>query len=363
MTLLAMEPSNLQVLWFILIAVLWTGYLVLEGYDYGVAMLIPFLGKNEKERRVIVNTIGPLWDGNEVWLLTAGGATFAAFPGWYATLFSGLYLPLFLVLAGLIIRGVSFEYRALHPESRWRNTFDWMAATGSFIVPLVFGVGFANFVKGLPVVQAATNDKLHVLNGQPYFLELFSLFGLLGGVVLVVLSLFHGSLFLALKTKGVVHDRAVAFANTIGIVAIVGGAIFLVWKNVAYPSSFGILDWVCLVVAAAGLAAAWWFNKSERDGIAFAGTTVAILFVAIGIFLRMWPNLGFDNSLIADPAAHLNRVTAASTELTLTIMTVAAAIFVPVVVGYQAWSIWVFRKRISTQNIPDDVHHVAVPSA
>lgn len=363
MTILAMEPSNLQVLWFVLIAVLWTGYLVLEGYDYGVGMLIPFLGKNEKERRVIVNTIGPLWDGNEVWLLTAGGATFAAFPGWYATLFSGLYLPLFLVLAGLIIRGVSFEYRAKNPDTRWRTTFDWLAATGSFIVPLVFGIGFANFIIGLPVVQAATNDKLHVLAGQPYFWQLFSPFGLLGGVVLVVLCLFHGSLFLALKTKGVVHDRAVTFANTIGMVAIVGGALFLVWKNIAYPSSFGLLDWVCLVVAAVGLVVAWWFNKSERDGIAFAGTTVAILFVAIGIFLRMWPNLGFDNSAIADPAAHLNRVTAASTELTLTIMSVAAAIFVPVVLAYQAWSVWVFRRRISTKNMPDEVLDREVASA
>ena len=350
-------------LWFILIAVLWTGYLVLDGYDYGVAMLIPFLGKNEKERRVIVNTIGPLWDGNEVWLLTAGGATFAAFPGWYATLFSGLYLPLFLVLAGLIIRGVAFEYRAKNPDTRWRTTFDWLAAVGSFIVPLVFGIGFANFVKGLPVVQAPNSPNLHMLNGQPYFWELFSPFGLLGGVVLVVLFLFHGSLFLALKTKGVIHDRAVTFAHTIGLVAIAGGAVFLVWKNLAYPSSFGLLDWVCLLLAAAGLVVAWWFNKNGRDGIAFTGTTVAVLFVAAGIFLRMWPNLGFDNSLIADPAAHLNRVTAASTELTLTIMTVAAAIFVPVVMGYQAWSIWVFRKRISTKNMPDEVPEPAVASA
>ncbi len=361
MTLLATDPSTLQVLWYILIAVLWIGYLVLEGYDYGVGMLIPFLGRNEKERRVIVNTIGPLWDGNEVWLLTAGGATFAAFPGWYATLFSGLYLPLFLVLAGLIIRGVSFEYRAKNPDTRWRTTFDWMAAIGSFIVPLVFGVGFANFIIGLPVVQAATNKNLHVLNGHPYFWQLFSLFGLLGGIVLVVLFLFHGSLFLALKTKGVVHDRAVAFANTIGLVAIVGGAIFLLWKNIAYPSSFGVLDWVCLLIAAVGLVVGWWFNRAGRDGVAFVGTIVAILFVAVGIFLRMWPNLGFDNTAVA--SAPLNRVTAASTEMTLTIMTVAAVIFVPIVLAYQAWTVWVFRKRISTKNIPDEVpSDVAVAS-
>ena len=143
------DVTVLQALWFGLIAVLWIGYLVLEGFDYGVAMLIPFLGRNDKERRVMVNTVGPVWDGNEVWLITAGGATFAAFPAWYATLFSGLYLPLFLVLFGLIIRGVSFEYRSKHPDSKWRRSFDWMAATGSFFVSLVFGVAFANFILGL----------------------------------------------------------------------------------------------------------------------------------------------------------------------------------------------------------------------
>ncbi len=358
---LAIEPSALQILWFCLIAVLWIGYLVLEGFDYGVAMLIPFLGKNEKERRVIVNTIGPLWDGNEVWLLTAGGATFAAFPAWYATLFSGLYLPLFLVLAGLIIRGVSFEYRAKHPDTRWRNTFDWMASIGSFIVTLVFGVGFANFVIGLPVVLAPNNPSLHMLNGQPYFWELFSPFALLVGVCLVVLFLFHGALFLSLKTKGVVHDRAAKFALTIGLASIVLGAIYLVWKNIAYPTTFGALDWVVAALAALPLIGAWLARRAGRDGWAFIGTTVTILFVAIGIFMRMWPNLGFDNTLVAD--SPLNAVTASSTPYTLQIMTVAAVIFVPIVLAYQAWTIWVFRKRISTKNIPDDVPIEAVPSA
>ena len=358
---LAVEPSTLQVVWYLLIAVLWTGYLVLEGFDYGVAMLIRILGKNEKERRVIVNTIGPLWDGNEVWLLTAGGATFAAFPAWYATLFSGLYLPLFLILAGLIIRGVAFEYRAKHPEAAWRNAFDWMASIGSFIVTLVFGVGFANFVIGLPVVLAPNNPSLHVVDGSPYFWELFSPFALLTGVCLVVLFLFHGALFLALKTKGVIHDRATMFAHQVGMVSIALGATYLVWKNVAYPSTFGILDWVVAALAALPLIGAWLANRAGRDGWAFAGTAVAILFVAVGIFLRMWPNLGFDNTLVADRP--LNVVTASSTAYTLGIMTIAAGIFVPIVLVYQAWSIWVFRKRISTRNIPDEVHLQEVASA
>ncbi len=345
---LAAEPSTLQVVWYVLIAVLWIGYLVLEGFDYGVGMLIPFLGKTEKERRVIVNTVGPLWDGNEVWLLTAGGATFAAFPGWYATLFSGLYVPFFLILVGLIIRGVAFEYRAKHPDARWRNTFDWMAATGSFVVSLVFGVGFANFIIGMPVALAEGSQHLHVFTGG--FWSLFSPFALLGGVVLVVLFLFHGANFLALKTKGVVHDRAEAFSGKVGLVAIVGGAIYLVWANLAY--GWGIVGWLLTVLAAVGLIASWLAIRQGRDGWAFIATTVTILLVAVWIFGRMWPNLGFDNSAAAVP---LDRVTAASTELTLTIMTGAAVVFVPIVLAYQAWSIWIFRKRISTKNIPDDV--------
>lgn len=147
----SLDASPLQIVWFLLIAVLWIGFFFLEGFDFGVSMLYPILGKDPKERRVMINTIGPTWDGNEVWLITAGGATFAAFPGWYATLFSGLYLPLFLVLVGLILRGISFEYRAKMPDDRWRNAFDACASIGSLIVSLVFGIGFANFVKGMDV--------------------------------------------------------------------------------------------------------------------------------------------------------------------------------------------------------------------
>ncbi|WP_300082553.1 cytochrome d ubiquinol oxidase subunit II [Propioniciclava sp.] len=346
--LLATEPTTLQVVWYLLIAVLWIGYLVLEGFDYGVAMLIRVLGKNEKERRVIVNTIGPLWDGNEVWLLTAGGATFAAFPGWYATLFSGLYLPLFLILLGLIVRGVAFEYRAKNPDAAWRSRFDLMAAVGSFVVALVFGVGFANFIIGLPVEMAPGSQHLYVFSGG--FWSLFSPFALLCGVVLVVLFLFHGANFIALKTRGVVHDRAEALAAKIGLGAIAGGAVYLLWANLAY--GIGVIGWLLTLVAAGALIGSWVATRAGRDGWAFVGTTLAILAVAVWIFVRMWPNLGFDNSAVEVP---LDRVSAASTELTLSIMTGAAVVFVPIVLVYQAWSIWVFRKRISTKNIPDDV--------
>lgn len=350
----------LQVLWFILIAVLWIGYLVLEGFDYGVAMLVPFLAKEEKERRVMVNTIGPVWDGNEVWLLTAGGATFAAFPAWYATLFSGLYLPLFLVLVGLIIRGVSFEYRAKHPDTKWRTTFDWMASIGSFVVTLVFGVGFANFIIGLPVVAAPGSDHLMMLETPFYFLPLFNGFALLGGVTLVALFVFHGSTYLALKTKGDLHDRIVAFNKTAGLVSIGLGAIFLLWQQFIHPT--GILGWALLVLAAVGLAGAWWFVQQGREGIAFISSSAAILFVAVGIFATMFPGLGFRASgkgFATDGAnavaQGLQLTTASSTDATLVLMTIVAVVFVPIVLAYTAWTYWVFRKRLGVENMPDEV--------
>lgn len=381
----AAPAVGLQILWVILIAVLWIGYLVLEGFDYGVAMLIPFLGKNDKERRVMVNTIGPVWDGNEVWLITAGGATFAAFPAWYATLFSGAYLPLFLILVGLIIRGVSFEYRSKHPETKWRNTFDWMAAIGSFIVPLVFGIAFANFIMGLPVALATGDmntpvllqpamDHLFVLTPAPYFLQLFINgygFGLMGGIVLVVAFLFHGAIYLTLKTRpGELHDRARKFAQTIGLVAIVGGAVYLVWQNLMFPAmgagtaaalgidlgpALQLAGWIVTAVAAVALIAAWWFVGHGREGIAFVSTSVAILSVAVITFLTMVPGLGFVDAAGDRTTAPLNLLNGSSSQTTLVLMTIVAVIFVPIVLAYTAWSYWVFRKRLGVENMPDEV--------
>jgi cytochrome bd ubiquinol oxidase subunit II len=378
-------PLALQVLWLILIAVLWIGYLILEGFDFGVGMLIPFLGKTEKEKRVMINTIGPVWDGNEVWLLTAGGATFAAFPAWYATLFSGAYLPLFLILVGLIIRGVAFEYRSKRPGTQWRNTFDWMAAVGSFLVPLVLGVAFANFIIGLPVTLATADmnttkllspaaHSLFVLSPAPYFWQLFSPFGLLGGIVLVVAFLFHGSIYLSLKTKaGELHDRTKKFASIIGLVAIVGGATYLVWLNLAYaPSGLGLalfglgglvpilkmVAWIMTGVAAVGLVVGWWFVGHGREGIAFIGTTVAILSVAVITFSTMVPGLGFvpvAGGVTEKAVVTLNMLNGSSSEGTLVLMTIVAVIFVPIVLAYSAWTYWVFRQRLGVENIPDEV--------
>ncbi|MCL1838409.1 MAG: cytochrome d ubiquinol oxidase subunit II [Propionibacteriaceae bacterium] len=359
-------PSALAVVWFLLVAVLWVGYLVLEGFDYGVAMLIPFLGKSEKERRVMINTIGPVWDGNEVWLLTAGGAMFAAFPAWYATLFSGLYLPLFLVLVGLIIRGVSFEYRSKHPNTKWRGTFDWLASIGSFLVPLVFGVGFANFVIGLPVVTDPNNPALFVVATSqanvgvtPYFWELFSPFGLLGGIAVVALCLFHGSIYLVLKTKGQIHDRAKKFAKTMGLITIAGGAVFLVCQNLFWaPVFLSGLNWILVLVAAVALIWAW---LNIGKGTSFVATSVAWLAVALGIFIRMLPGLGFVDAgtrTVFDASGELfgmNAFAAASTDGTLLIMLVIALIMVPIVLAYTIWVYWTFRRPIGVSNIPDDV--------
>jgi cytochrome d ubiquinol oxidase subunit II len=225
MTLLAVTPTALQALWLILVAVLWIGYLVLEGFDYGVAMLLPFVGKNDKERRVLVNTIGPVWDGNQVWLLTAGGAMFAAFSGWYATLFSALYLPLFLILLGLIIRGVAFEYRGKRPDWTWRNRWDWAAAIGSLLPPLVFGVGFANVLIGLPLKDVAILNgatTVPVYAGETLWagglFGLFSWFGLVGGITFVLVFLTHGAIYAALKTKGEIHDRLMKLALKLGLI-------------------------------------------------------------------------------------------------------------------------------------------------
>lgn len=352
MTLLLETVSvpTLPTVWFLLATVLWLGYFFLEGFDYGVAMLIPVLGKNDKDRRVIVNTIGPVWDGNEVWLLTAGGAMFAAFPGWYATLFSGLYLPLLLVLIGLILRGVAFEYRAKHPSTRYRSMLDWFAIVGSFLPTLVFGVGFANFVIGL------ANDNL-LWNGS--FWGLFGPFALLGGVMLVVLFLVHGSAFIALKTKGHIHDRAEAFGAKVGWAATALVGLFVVCQNVFYPASsefgdFAAFAWAFGIVAVAAIGGATVMIGRGRDGWGFLLTGLSVVTLFVGVFIKMYGNLGFAQDTSVPPTQRLNILTAASTETTLTIMTWAAVLFVPVVVAYQSWSYWVFHKRISTKNIPDE---------
>lgn len=353
--LLETSVPTLTLIWFLLIAVLWIGFFFLEGFDFGVAMLLPVLGKNDKEKRVLVNTIGPTWDGNEVWLLTAGGAMFAAFPGWYASLFSGLYLPLLLVLVGLILRGVAFEYRSKHNDSKYRAMLDWFATIGSFLPALVLGVGFANFVIGLP------NDGL-LWSGS--FWGLFSPFALLGGVLLLALCLTHGAAFIALKTADEMHEKAKKFGTGVGWVSVALLAVFVVCQNVFWPASsefgdFTVIVWALGIVSVVALAASVFLVMKDRDGWAFVLTGATILTLFAGIFVKMYGNIGFAQDESVAVGDRLNMLTAASSDTTLTIMSIAALVFVPLVLGYQAWSYWVFRKRLSTKSIPDDVQSAA----
>ena len=358
-----LSSAPYAIVWFILVAVLWIGFFFLEGFDFGVGMLEPFLGKNDQGRRLVMNTVGPHWDGNEVWLLTAGGAMFAAFSGWYAALFSALYLPLFLVLVGLILRGVAFEYRSKRESKTWRNTWDWLLAIGSFLPPLVFGVGFANFVKGVAVFSAETvkAGSLALFPSVtvpvvPFtFWGLFTPFTLIGGLLFVALFLAHGAFFVALKTRGEIHDRAENYGSTLAIVATVLALVFVVWANIGYGATDSngkvgwlmIAAWVTGILTVVCLAFAWFMNSRKRDGWAFVGSALATVLLVVMFFCHLFPNIGFQNVNI------INLYTAANSEGTLKIMTIVACCLVPIVLAYTIWSyFFVFRRRLSTANIP-----------
>lgn len=330
---------ELALVWFILLAVLWTGYLVLEGFDFGVGMLIPFIGKTDKERRVALNTIGPVWDGNEVWLLTAGGATFAAFPEWYATMFSGFYLPLLLILLALIVRAVAIEYRGKIDTDTWRRRWDWGIIVSAWIPSILWGVAFANLVRGVKL------DENHQYIGG--FFDLLSPFALLGGAVTLVLFLSHGAIFLALKTGGVVQERAAALAKRFSLAGIVVAAVWAVWAQLAYSVAW---TWAAVAVAAVGLILAWVYVGKGRFGLAFIANAVALAAAVVLIFGSLYPDV---MPAINDPANSLTVTNASSSDYTLTVMTWVAVVLTPVVLAYQAWSYWVFRKRISTTHIPE----------
>ncbi|MDR1387884.1 MAG: cytochrome d ubiquinol oxidase subunit II [Propionibacteriaceae bacterium] len=357
-----LSDNKLAVLWFILIGVLWIGFFFLEGFDFGVGMLLPFLSKKDADRRVMVNTIGPHWDGNEVWLLTAGGATFAAFAGWYASLFSSLYLPLFLVLVGLILRGVAFEFRGKQESPTWRRAWDWAACVGSFLPTLVFGVGFANFLKGVVLVASDVSYwEGHVIPVYSGFWSLFHPFCLVGGLLFVALFITHGAIFLSLKTRGDIQAKAKGFASKSVLVTVVLMAAFVIWGNAIYggtdfvPGKVGLLvtiAWVVGLLAVLALVGAWFFSAKGRDGLAFLCTSVATVTMILMVLLHMFPNLGFNSNALGGISVDLTLV--ANSHTTLKLMTIFAAIMVPVVLAYQVWTYFVFRRRLSTENIVDD---------
>jgi cytochrome d ubiquinol oxidase subunit II len=330
-------------IWFLLIAVLWTGYFVLEGFDFGVGMLLPFVGRtetgpSETNRRVAINTIGPVWDGNEVWLLVAGGATFAAFPEWYASLFSGFFLALLLILVALIVRGVAFEFRGKIDSDRWRRNWDVAIVVGSTVPALLWGVAFANIVAGVPL------DADHEFTGS--LLTLLNPYALLGGLATLSLFALHGAVFLALKSHGEVRTRARGLARRAGPAAVVLGGAFLVWTFLAHGPLWTVVP---VLVAAAALVVAVLANHRAREGWAFLLTATAIVAVTVTLFGSLYPDVLPSST---DPAFSLTTTNAASTPYTLTIMTWVAVVFTPVVLAYQSWTFWVFRRRIGAADIP-----------
>lgn len=351
------DLSALQIVWFVLIAVLWIGYLTLEGFDFGVGMLLPILGKgrtpeeSNRRRRVLINTIGPVWDGNEVWVLTAGGATFAAFPQWYATLFSGYYLALALILVALILRGMGLDYRGKGDTALWRQRWDWCITGGSYAAALLWGVGLTNIVWGSPVKVDPEVTGNYIFDGT-----LFSLLGpvpLLGGLTFVALFLTHGAIFVALKTDGDIRREARALSVKTGVVAAGLAVVLLLLVNTKHSSTIG---WAGAVLAAVCLLAGLFAALKGREGWAFVGTFATIAFAVVSYFGALFPN-AMPSSL--GSVNDLTLLAASSTPKTLTIMTWAAVVFTPVVLVYTAWTYWVFRKRIAVHHIPDEQHVTA----
>ncbi|MFF6790506.1 cytochrome d ubiquinol oxidase subunit II [Streptomyces filamentosus] len=330
---------ELHDVWFVLIAVLWTGYFFLEGFDFGVGVLTKLLARNRPEKRVLINTIGPVWDGNEVWLLTAGGATFAAFPEWYATLFSGFYLPLLIILVCLIVRGVAFEYRAKRPEENWQRNWEEAIFWTSLIPAFLWGVAFGNIVRGVKIDR----DMEYVGN----FWDLLNPYALLGGLVTLTLFTFHGTVFAALKTVGDIRARARGLAVKLGLVTAVLALAFLIWTQVDTGDGWSL---AAMLIAAVSLVAAIGAIKAGREGWSFALSGVTIAAAVAMLFLALFPNV-MPSSL--DPAWSLTVTNASSSPYTLKIMTWCAAIATPLVLLYQGWTYWVFRKRIGTQHIAD----------
>jgi cytochrome d ubiquinol oxidase subunit II len=334
-----MSYEFLQILWFILIAVLWIGFFFLEGFDFGVGMLLPFLGKKDEERRAIINTVGPTWDGNEVWLLTAGGATFAAFPHWYATMFSGFYLALFLLLIGLIIRGIAFEYRSKDASPKWRHTFDWMIAVGSFLASLLLGTAFANLARGVPI----NADMMYTGN----LFTLLNPFGLLGGLTMVIVFLFYGSTFLTLKLEGELQERVRELSKKLYVAATVIVILLAIFTYIStdIATKIGINPGFVPFASVIAIAAAILFINRKMEGWAFISVAAHIVLTQVSFFTLMFPRVMISST---NPAFSLTITNASSSQYTLTVMSIVALIFVPIVLVYQGWTYYMFRKRVST---------------
>ena len=328
--------SSLIPFWYIVIAVLWTGFFILEGFDFGVGMLHSLVGRDEAGRRAAINTIGPLWDGNEVWLIVAGAGMFAAFPGWYATMFSAYNLALVLLLTALIVRGLAFEYRGKRDAARWRRTWDVLLTVGSVLAPLLIGVALAGLLGGLPI------NSSQDFTGS--FWDLLKPYPLWTGITLVLLCALHGAAFLCLKTTGDMRERSWQLARRLAPVTAAFVIGFTIWTHVTAGKAF----WLNLIEVTAILAvlAAVWLIWDHHEGFAFAATAVTIASCIITIFADLYPNVMVSST---NPAYNLTVHNTASGGYSLKVMTVVVIIFLPLVLGYQAWTYYVFRRRVSRE--------------
>jgi len=334
----------LQTIWFLLWGILWAVYFMLDGYDLGLGTLMPFVAKNDQERRIVYNSMGPFWDGNEVWLVTAGGVTFAAFPTTYAVMFSTLYTPLLLILFALIIRAASFEFRRKIESRAWRSLWDTCLFVGSFLPSLLFGVAFANIFQGIPF------DDKGVFHGT--ILTLLNPYGIAGGVLFVAMFLLHGALWLAIKTEGALHERAEALAKALWLVLLIVAVVFLVFTWFATPLynnylARPILFVIPLIAVAALLGTRWFIAKAAWWKAWFASSLTIVAATLFGV-IGLYPNL-YPSSL--NPSYSLTAFNSSSTPMTLTIMLVVALIFIPVVIIYQGWAYHLFREKVTPESI------------
>ncbi len=332
---------DLNILWFILIAVLFAGFFFLEGFDYGVGILLPFAGKNDTQRRILIQTIAPVWDGNEVWMITAGGALFAAFPHAYATMFSSFYLALFLMLVALIFRGVALDFRSKHEDSTWRSTCDWLIFFGSAVPALLWGVAVTNLLQGI-----ALNAQMHYLGT---FFDLLTPYTLVGGVTFLLVFTFHGASYLTLKVASSSKiDELRLTARKVGILATVSYVICLALTYTKTDAFSHAGAPVLFLLAAAVFVGANLLLAARHYGKAFILSAAAIIFTTAAFFAALFPRIIVSS---VDPAYSLTIYNASSTPYTLSIMTVAALCLVPVVLIYQGWTYWIFRKRIDDKHL------------
>lgn len=337
---------DLNILWFILLTVLFSGFFFLEGFDYGVGILLPFVAKTDNERRAVINTIGPVWDGNEVWMITAGGAMFAAFPHMYATLFSGFYVALVFMLAGLIIRGVAFEFRSKREDPAWRERWDWAIYYGSLLPALLWGVAVANLMRGV-----AIESDLNYYGGLVPLLNPYSMFG---GVVFIGFFLIHGASYLGIKLEGDLKKRVKDLTGKIWIVVVILAVLFLIWTYFATdilnnPGYDGLIP---ALLAAAALLAYGWFLRQGKEGLTFISGGLVIILATVMVFSGLFPRLMIST---LDPANSLTIYNASSSPYTLKVLTIVAGIFLPIVLAYQGWTYWIFRKRLSPDS--SDLHY------